>query len=98
MNIANHVHIERQTDLFVLRFVMRSSADGETTTEEPVAVIAVPLKTAIELGIGVFTGMMHSLAELQLYIGGLQNRINRINVVAKEVEEDFARSRSGVEQ
>lgn len=85
MNIANQVKIERMKDHFVLRFSMRHASEAGAE-EEHVATIAVPLTTAIELSLGMFEAMTHSIVELQMHFVGLQSRINEINKVAGQVQ------------
>ena len=86
MNLANKITIERMTDHFVLRFSMCTASDKDVN-EEPVAVVAVPLTTAMELALGTFEAMMQSILDLQAHFAGLQGRIDAINRMSSGNQE-----------
>lgn len=82
MNFANAVKIEQKTDHFLIRF--------QVTTEDStadVALIAVPLLVGIELSLDLFKGMIGSIMQLQISLGGIQERINNLNTLVADAQK-----------
>lgn len=81
---SNNVDIERQTDHFILHF--RTHGDEGA----PIASVAIPLISGIDLTLKMFEMMVMSMADTFLHMQGLQGRIDGINKTVAEASVRMA--------